>query len=157
MCTIGPLRGIGFLNDFRHDHPGIDVTLLEGVPSRLGELLHEGSLDVAVMAQPGALRRTLRRSPLYREHFVIAFPPGHRFEAQNAIRFKDVEGEAYLRRINCEYRDHLACDRRQLGVSVRIAYRSEREDWIQTMVMAGMGICFMPDTRWSCRACRPAG
>ena len=30
-------------------------------------------------------------------------------------------------------------------MSCRIAYRSEREDWIQTMVMAGMGICFMPE------------
>jgi DNA-binding transcriptional LysR family regulator len=25
------------------------------------------------------------------------------------------------------------------------AYRSEREDWIQSMVMAGMGICFLPE------------
>ena len=145
MCTIGPLRGIGFLNTFRRDHPGIDVTLLEGVPSKLGELLGQGSLDVAVMAQPGTFDERCDVYPLYREHFVIAFPPGHRFEAQNAIRFKDIAGESYLRRINCEYRDHLGAIGRELGVNVRIAYRSEREDWIQTMVMAGMGICFMPE------------
>jgi len=145
MCTIGPLRGIGFLNDFQRAHPGIDVTLLEGVPSKLGELLHEGSLDVAVMAQPGRFDERFDVHPLYREHFVIAFPPGHRFEAQNAIRFKDVQDETYLRRISCEYRDQLGEIGRGLGVSVRIAFRSEREDWIQTMVMAGMGICFMPE------------
>jgi LysR family hydrogen peroxide-inducible transcriptional activator len=145
MCTIGPLRGIGFLNDFQRTHPGIDVTLLEGVPGKLGELLHEGSLDVAVMAQSGPFDERFDVHPLYREHFVIAFPPGHRFEAQNAIRFKDIQDETYLRRISCEYRDHLAEIGRSLGVSYRIAYRSEREDWIQTMVMAGMGICFMPE------------
>ena len=146
MCTIGPLRGIGFLNDFQHAHPGIDVTLLEGVPGKLGELLHEGSLDVAVMAQPGPFDERFDVHKLYREHFVIAFPPGHRFEAQNAIRFKDVQDETYLRRINCEYRDHLgAISAAVSGSACKIAYRSEREDWIQTMVMAGMGICFMPE------------
>ena len=145
MCTIGPLRGIGFLNEFQHAHPGIGVTLLEGVPSKLSELLHEGSLDVAVMAQPGPFDERFDVYPLYREHFVIAFPPGHRFEAQNAIRFKDVRDETYLRRISCEYRDHLGEIGRSLGVSVKVAFRSEREDWIQTMVMAGMGICFMPE------------
>jgi DNA-binding transcriptional LysR family regulator len=30
-------------------------------------------------------------------------------------------------------------------VQVEDVFRSEREDWIQTMVMAGMGICFMPE------------
>ena len=146
MCTIGPLRAIGFLNSFWRDHPGIEITLLEGVPSRLAELLHDGSLDVAVMAQAGGFEEErFDVVPLYSEHFVLAFPTGHRFEQQNAIRFKDIEGEAYLRRINCEYRDHLGGVGRELGVKLRIAYRSEREDWIQTMVMAGMGICFMPE------------
>jgi LysR family transcriptional regulator, hydrogen peroxide-inducible genes activator len=145
MCTIGPLRAIAFLNTFRTDHPGIEITLLEGVPDELAELLAEGSLDVAVMAQPGTLDERCDVYPLYRERFVIAFPPGHRFEAQNAIRFKDITGESYLRRINCEYRDHLGAIGRELGVELRMAYRSEREDWIQTMVMAGMGICFMPE------------
>lgn len=144
MCTIGPLRAIGFLNGFWRDHPGIGVTLLEGVPSRLAELLYDGSLDVAVMAKADGFEERFDVAPLYRENFVLAFPTGHRFEQQNAIRFKEIEGESYLRRINCEYRDHLTEIGRELGVSWRVAYRSEREDWIQTMVMAGMGVCFLP-------------
>jgi LysR family hydrogen peroxide-inducible transcriptional activator len=145
MCTIGPVRGIGFLNDFRIRHPGIDVTLIEGVPSRLSELLYDGTLDVAVMAQAERFDERFDVHRLYPEHFVIAFPPGHRFQTQNAIRFREIDGETYLRRINCEHRDHLRAIADEMGVAVRIAYRSEREDWIQTMVMAGMGICFMPE------------
>lgn len=145
MCTIGPLRGIGFLDAFRRRHPGITIRLLEGVPGRLGEMLEEGALDVAVMAQPVPLDERFDVVPLYREQFVVAFPSGHRFEAQNAVRFRDLDGETYLRRINCEYRDHLGSIGRELGVSVRIAHQSEREDWIQTMVLSGMGICFLPE------------
>ena len=36
MCTSGPLRGRGFLADFRAKHPGIAVTLKEGVPVTAG-------------------------------------------------------------------------------------------------------------------------
>ena len=74
-------------------------------------------------------------------------PFGHGCETHNAIRFKDITGESYLRRIDCEYRDDLRTIGRELGVDLRIAYRSERGDRIQTMVRTGMGICFVPDTR----------
>ena len=84
MCTIGPLRAISFLNSFWRDHPGIEITLLEGAPSRLAELLYDGSLDVAVMAKADGFEERSDLVPLYREHFVLAFPAGHRFEQQNA-------------------------------------------------------------------------
>jgi DNA-binding transcriptional LysR family regulator len=34
---------------------------------------------------------------------------------------------------------------RKQGVTVVKSYRGEREDWILTMVAAGMGICFLPE------------
>jgi LysR family transcriptional regulator, hydrogen peroxide-inducible genes activator len=145
MCTIGPLRFIGFLNRFRMDNPGIDLAMVEETPGRLAELLMEGKLDVAVMAQPSSFDERFVVQRLYRERFVVAFPPGHRFEARNALTVEDIAGESYLSRINCEYRDHLRsiCSERQ--VEIRVTYRSEREDWIQTMVTAGLGICFLPE------------
>jgi len=54
-------------------------------------------------------------------------------------------GETYLRRINCEYRDYLADQLRALGLAVRVGFQSEREDWIQMMVAAGFGVCFLPE------------
>jgi LysR family hydrogen peroxide-inducible transcriptional activator len=145
MCTIGPMRGIGFVTDFWRANQGIEITLREGVPEKLGELLRAGELDLAVMAQAQPFDDRLRAQPLYRERFLVAFPPGHRFAAQNGVRMKDVDGESYLLRINCEYKDHLRAVREEQGVELRHAYRSEREDWIQTMVMAGIGIAFLPE------------
>ena len=145
MCTIGPLRCVGFLSRFQKDHPGIELTMAEDTPERLTELLQEGKIDVAVMAQPDPFPARFDAHPLYRENFVVAFPPGHRFERMNAVRIGDVGGESYLARINCEYYDPLneLCERN--NAPLRDAYRSEREDWIQSMVMAGMGICFLPE------------
>jgi DNA-binding transcriptional LysR family regulator len=145
MCTIGPLRCVGFLSRFRMDHPGIELTMTEDTPNRLVEMLSEGSIDVAVIAQPEPFPERFDVHPLYRENFVVAFPPGHRFEGMNAVRVADVGGESYLSRINCEYYDQLSQVCRANNAPLKDAYRSEREDWIQSMVMAGMGICFLPE------------
>ncbi len=145
MCTIGPARFMGFLAAFRGANPGCDITLVEGVPTGLSEMLLQGELDVAVMAQPEPFSERLEILPLYRERFCIAFPAGHHLEQQNRIRIVDVAGETYLRRINCEYRDYLAERLREHGLATRVGFQSEREDWIQMMVAAGFGVCFLPE------------
>lgn len=145
MCTIGPLRFVGFLNDFRERHPGIEVSVIESVPSRLSELLLDGGLDIGLMAQPMPFDPRLNVEPIYRERFGLAFPSGHRFEQRNTLHVTDVAGEPYLSRINCEYRNFIGELCNQYGIDVRRAYRSEREDWIMAMVAAGMGVCFLPE------------
>ena len=145
MCTVGPARFMGFLANFRAVNPGCEITLVEGVPGGLSEMLLQGELDLAVMAQPEAFNERLEVLPLYSERFCIAFPIGHRLEQQNHIQISDVAGETYLRRINCEYRDYLADQLREQGLAVRVGFQSEREDWIQMMVAAGFGVCFLPE------------
>src|SRR5215468_976079 len=54
MCTVGPARFMGFLAGFNGANPGCDLTVVEGVPPGLSEMLLRGELDLAVMAQPEA-------------------------------------------------------------------------------------------------------
>jgi DNA-binding transcriptional LysR family regulator len=145
MCTIGPVRFVGFLNAFRERHPGIEVSVVESVPSRLSELLLDGSLEIGLMAQPGPFDARLSAEPIYRERFGVAFPAGHRFERRNTLHLTDVAGESYLDRINCEYASHIDELCAQRGIEIQVTYRSEREDWIMALVAAGMGICFLPE------------
>jgi LysR family hydrogen peroxide-inducible transcriptional activator len=145
MCTIAPLQFIGFLSRFRANNPGIEVTLLEAVPSRLCELLVTGELDVALMAQPDGFAMPLQAQPLYPERFVVACSAGHRFAMRREICVSELDGEVYLSRINCEFRDLLAETCRNNGAKLLRSYQSEREDWILTMVAAGLGVCFLPE------------
>lgn len=144
MCTVGPLRFTGFLNMFRVSHPGIELTLIEGIPAHLRDLLRSGELDVAIMSDPEGFDLPLRSDLLYREPFVLACGPTHPFAGRSAITLGDMEGQVYLQRINCEHRDRLATILAKADVTIRRAHRSEREDWIQCMVAAGMGVCFLP-------------
>ena len=145
MCTVGPLRCVGLMTRFNREHPGIAVNLREGVPEHLAALLADGELDIAIMTVPESFRERLQVKLLYRERFVVAFPPGHRFHGQEAVRTEDCDGESYLMRLNCEYATCWDNFVKEHGIELKEVYRSEREDWIQTMVMAGLGICFMPE------------
>jgi DNA-binding transcriptional LysR family regulator len=145
MCTIGPLRCVGFLAQFHQRHPGIELSLHESTPARLLAELLEGRHDIAILAQPETIDGRFDVLPLYRERFVAVLPPGHRLAGGIAVRFSELDGERYLSRINCEYYDHLSELCTRSGVSLIDAYRSEREDWIQSMIAAGMGLCFMPE------------
>lgn len=145
MCTIGPLRFVGFLNWFRARYPGIEVTVIEGAAGQLAELLEEGKLDIAVIARPEPFSPDLNVEPLYKERFGLAFCTGHPLERCNTVTITDVQGENYLERINCEFGDHIDQLCSLQGFEIRSAFRGEREDWILAMVAAGMGVCFIAE------------
>jgi LysR family transcriptional regulator, hydrogen peroxide-inducible genes activator len=145
MCTIGPIHFVSFLGRFRGRHPGVELTLLEAVPDRLCDMLMDGSLDVAIMARPDGFGPAFHTIELYSERFVVACSAGHRFAGQRNVPIKHLDGEYYFLRINCEFRDTL----REICLSQQVhlihSYRSEREDWILTMVAAGLGVSFLPE------------
>lgn len=144
MCTIGPRRLIGFLDRLRREIPSLDLNLHEASGKRLTERLLAGDLDVALVGLPAYPDR-LDIAPLYDERYMIAFPKGHRFEGMPAVPLSQLDDEDYLQRVNCEYMDHFNALDRPKPFEVRLRYASEREDWIQAMVLAGMGCSVMPE------------
>jgi len=121
------------------------LQLIEGVPARLTEMLEAGQIDVAIMATSEQFPDRFDITPLYRERFVIAFPTGHELLKYPAVPINALDGQTYLRRLNCEYREYLSDLCEENGVQLRISYASEREDWIQNLVAGGLGICFIPE------------
>ena len=145
MCTIAPVQFVDFLNRFRIDNPGIEITVLEATSSQLCELLVKGELDVALMGRPDGSPTPLQASKLYSERFVIACSTGHRFAKKNVVRMGELDGEFYFSRINCGFYDVLDELCRKHGANLMKSYQIEREDWILAMVAAGMGVCFLPE------------
>ena len=144
MTTIAPARMIGFLTRLREEIPMLDLQLREATGDALIGAMREGTLDVALLALP-TLPDVLHTMPLYDERYVIAFPEGHAFANRNAVPMEALAGIDYLKRVHCEFTEHFEAmgKARPLGVNVR--YSSEREDWVQAMVVAGMGCTIMPE------------
>jgi len=143
--SVGPVCLAPFLARFGAQHPGIELTFVEGEEARLEELLLGGKLDLAVAALRAPANKRLRHHLLYRERAVVVFPVGHRFEPRESVRLVDLEGECFLLRSKCDKCSLLVESCRQQGVELKIVYRSEREDWIQMMVAAGCGVTLMPE------------
>ena len=59
-------------------HKGIQLQLVEGVPSKLSALLEAGEIDVAIMSTAESFPERFDVTPLFRERFMLAFPAGHR-------------------------------------------------------------------------------
>lgn len=145
MCTIAPVKFVGFMARFRAENPGVDVTILEAVPDQLCDLLVKGELDVALMARPDGFPKPFRTLELFSERFVVACSAGHRFARKSNVAMAELDGESYLSRINCEFYDFLGDRCREQGATLVYSYQSEREDWVLAMVAAGLGICFLPE------------
>jgi LysR family transcriptional regulator, hydrogen peroxide-inducible genes activator len=145
MCTIGPTRFAGILNSFAKDSQGITIQCDENALSNVKEKLESGEIEIALLASPESLQDQFNCQMLYRERFVVAFPPGHRFSKMNTVSFAETHDENYLDRTNCEYVQLLTDLTDESGAVHRTVYQSEREDWIQNLVLGGMGICFLPE------------
>src|SRR5262245_46963523 len=146
MCTVGPHRLVDLFANFVQRHPGLEVYLKDAPADELEALLDQGEIDVAIFCRPDDLQDRFHTLPLYRERFVVAVAPGHAFARLNAIRVKDLNSQNYLARANCEYKDYLREVRESIGgVELKRPYSSERDDWIQCMVLAGLGFTYIPE------------
>ncbi|MCZ6719967.1 MAG: LysR family transcriptional regulator [Alphaproteobacteria bacterium] len=145
MCTIGPARLISFFDRLNKDAPNVELSLHESPGEGLVEEMMQGELDIALVGLPEYPERFDAR-PLFTERYVIAFYKGHRFEAMNAVPLKQLDKEDYLDRTNCEYLDHFDALGIPMPCDVNIRYESEREDWIQAMILAKIGCSVMPES-----------
>lgn len=146
MCTIGPTRMVDLFAKFHRRFDALDLYLRDGPVGRLEEWLSKGEIDVAICCRPEAMDERFHVLPLYDERFCVAMAADHRLARQNAVTIADLHDERYLSRANCEYAEHLRGLRERLGaVELHKKYRSERDDWIQSMVLAGLGITYIPE------------
>lgn len=145
MSTVGPVRLSRFLAKFQKDFPGVEVAVSEASADELKAKLESVELDLAVMNTLGNLREGFSANELYRERYVVIFPPDHRLALLNSVKLSDLSGEPYVDRLSCEMREIVMGVCREKNVSLYARFRSEREDWVQAMVLARIGFAFMPE------------
>jgi DNA-binding transcriptional LysR family regulator len=145
LSTVGHVRLARFLARFEQASPGVELSVSEGATSDLAARLQDDELDVLIATSTAELQDRFRTLDLYRERYVVVFPPDHRLGALNAVRLSDLGGEAYVDRLSCEMREMVMAACREEGVELYARFRSEREDWVQAMVLAGIGFAFMPE------------
>ena len=144
FATMGAEVLTGYLAALKVEAPNLELLVWEANCEEIEDALLRGEIDVALSSvahQDERIRTTL----LYREYFHVIFAPDHRFAQMNAVPLRELEGENYVQRVHCEFPQNL----QRLGAKrpfnyVNLTYIGEREEWIQSLVRAGMGCAIMP-------------
>lgn len=143
MCTIGPGALAGLVRTLHEALPQVDLTLTESRGTAIIAALEAEEIDIALVGLP-RYPEQLEVTALFTEQYVVACPLGHRFAPASSVALAELDGEDYIERLNCEFDDHFEFANGEWPVELRPRYRSEREDWVQAMVSAGLGIAIMP-------------
>ena len=144
MSTIAPLRLVGFLDRIRHDVPSLEVSPREARGADLVNELLSGELDVAFIGLPSFPERLVAR-PLYDERYVVGFRQGHRFQSMATVPIAELDGEDYLLRAHCEFSDYYEALGKPVPFEVNLRYTTDREEWTQALILAGLGCSVMPE------------
>lgn len=144
LSTVGHLKLSRFLAKFQRDFQGVELEVSEASIAELKTRLEHDQLDLAVLNPLDGVGG-LNVVELYRERYVVIFPPDHRLSALNGIKLSDLSNEPYVDRLSCEMREMVLGVCKDRNISLYARFRSEREDWVQSMVLGRIGFAFMPE------------
>ncbi|HSC78762.1 MAG TPA: LysR substrate-binding domain-containing protein [Chitinolyticbacter sp.] len=153
IYTISPYLLPHLIPALRARAPQMQLLLEENYTSRLVEMLKQGEIDIAVVAEPFHESGIVTQA-VYDEPFVVATPKGHAWETQDEIDSEQLSGENVLLLSpgNC-FRDHVlqTCpdlNRESVaaGSSLQRTLQGSSLTTIRHMVAGGIGVTVLPIT-----------
>ncbi len=145
MCTVGPRALAGMLDAFQMQHPMVSLVLHDVTPASISDLLLSGALDGAFCARHGPPHPQLRYVELFEEAMVVAFPADHAFAELDSVPLQAVAEQRYIDRLHCEFRQEFLEFCEDKNFELDVVFRSQREDWIQSLIRDGVGVSVIPE------------
>jgi LysR family transcriptional regulator, hydrogen peroxide-inducible genes activator len=146
MCSLDFNRLLPEIAAFQAKQPHVIVQLREGTMEMLTDWLDKNDIDLALMSSPQEFPKRFACDVLFAEDYVVAFTAGHKFSDKTFVPLADLHMEPYCSRLNCEYADFIDNTLDHLGIELVVVQETQREDWIASMVRAGLGVAFMPQS-----------
>ena len=153
IYTIAPYLLPSLVRVAREFIPNAPLFLEENFTVRLLEMLRQGSLDCAILADPFP-SAGLEMVGLYEEPFLVAVPKGHPWEHRKSIAHQELkEQNTLLLGAGHCFRDHVlgVCpELNRFGSGLTIGEQRSFEgsslETIRQMVAGGIGITVLPRT-----------
>lgn len=145
MCTIGPKIVADFLSRYSNAFENIEIEVAALGLNALQSKLLAGEMEVVLLASPKPLSEEFHAMPLFAENFVLAMPPHHRLANADIVECRELDGERYINRANCEYYDLVHEIFIANGIKTRRVFSSECDEWVVGMIKAGLGIGYFPE------------
>lgn len=143
MCTISPSRIIELLSAFKHRMPEVTISIVEATAGRVVEQVAADEIDIGIAAWP-SYPDTVGAQRLFEESYVVAMHPDHPLAQGETVALESLSGCRYLERLSCEFDHYYQAKHGEWTVELDICFASEREDWIQALVLAEHGVAIVP-------------
>jgi LysR family hydrogen peroxide-inducible transcriptional activator len=150
IYTVAPYLLPQLVRNMIERVPQMPLVLQENFTVKLLEMLRQGELDAAIMAQPFP-QQGLLVQPLYDEPFVVAMPSSHPWARRERISATDLKNETMLLLGNGHcFRDQVleVCPEMArfstTGDGIARTFEGSSLETIRHMVASGIGITVLP-------------
>lgn len=133
------------LGPFLRRHPKVKISIHIGNTTVLGQMLHEGSIDMAICSTPNTGLEDHSFEPLFIERLALLIPESHPLASQTSIHLRDIQHE-YLLITNsqCPYRQKLENELLENGGSPYSSMEIGNMAALKYYVQADFGIAVVP-------------
>jgi LysR family hydrogen peroxide-inducible transcriptional activator len=150
IYTVAPYLLPQLVRNMIERVPQMPLVLQENFTVKLLEMLRQGELDAAIMAQPFP-QQGLLVQPLYDEPFIVAMPSSHPWARRERISAADLKNETMLLLGNGHcFRDQVleVCPEMArfstTGDGIARTFEGSSLETIRHMVASGIGITVLP-------------
>ena len=142
--TIAPYFLGPVLARFARRYPAVSISVVEEITPILLERLHNGHVDVVVLALP-VRGEELISEELFREPLFAALPLSHPLAERETLALTEIRQDPFLllKEGHC-FRENTLSACRRSRVSPNVVFESGQFSTIVSMVATGMGVSVVP-------------
>jgi LysR family transcriptional activator of glutamate synthase operon len=144
--TVGGFDLLSLLAQFHRRHPGVDLSVREGLSMGLVAKLHADEVDLAFITSPsGPGVEGLELRVVSDEELVATLAPGHALAGRRTLRVADLKAQSIVTfRHGATIRRRLEETAARAGFQLRIAFETNQPDRMRALAAAGLAIAVLP-------------
>ena len=144
VCTLRISSISNLVSRFRLQYPHIALELRDSHIDEIDYWLEEGEIDLALTVLRGNENPKIALN-LFQQSLRLAVCETHPFAQRDTISLAELDGQPYIKRINCEFWREFPHLYESAGVQLHIVYIANQEEWVIHLIRAGLGISVMPE------------
>jgi DNA-binding transcriptional LysR family regulator len=143
---FGPYDLYGVLADFRAQHPGVAVNMIEDTQEEMLAMVRDDELDCAFASvDPDAIGQDFAATLLWEDEFVVVTAIDHPLAARSQVTFEQLASEDLItHRDNSALRRRLEATLGKRGLEPRIAFICTEMNAVRALASKGLGVAVLP-------------
>ncbi len=144
MCTVGPTHVVSLLGRLQGSIPDVEITIIDAKAGQIVDMLLADDIDIGITAWP-TYPEEVHAEQLISERYAVAARHDSSLAAVSEIPLALLCQHNYIERLGCEFDDYYEAAHGKWTFELNVAFSSEREDWIQGLLLAGLGCAIVPE------------